>query len=182
MTKKQTLSSKDGFIQPHFFKKSGAGFTLIELLVVVSIIGLLASIVLVALASGRQKARDAKRLSDITQMNNVLELYFATNKGYPVDTTPQDGIPDSVIPTFAVAVAAAPIPSDGPCIGQTHSGAANNPPAGTQYNTYYYVPTGTAYSVAGVTVYPSFNYFFCLGNVTGSFNSGLRTLTPTGVQ
>src|SRR3989344_265671 len=53
-----------------------AGFTLIELLVVIAIIGVLASIVLASLNSARQKSRDARRLTDIKQIQLALELYF----------------------------------------------------------------------------------------------------------
>jgi len=55
-------------------KKSIAGFTLIELLVVIAIIGLLSSIVSLQLGSVREKARDAKRFSDVTQMAQALEM------------------------------------------------------------------------------------------------------------
>jgi len=49
------------------------GFTLVELLVVVGIIGILASIGVASLNSARQKARDAKRISDVKQMAVILE-------------------------------------------------------------------------------------------------------------
>ena len=68
------------------FNKSGSltGFTLIQLLVVIAIIGLLASVVLVSLNSARQKARNAKRVADLSQMQKALELYFDTYNSYPV--------------------------------------------------------------------------------------------------
>ena len=57
-------------------KKAKKGFTLIELLVVIAIIGLLSSIVLVSLGPARQKARDAKRQSDIRQINLAMEMCY----------------------------------------------------------------------------------------------------------
>lgn len=63
--------------------KSGAGFTLIELLVVVSIIGLLASIVLVSLNSARTKARNAKRNADIEQLAKAFILSYDNTGTWP---------------------------------------------------------------------------------------------------
>src|SRR6185503_18040773 len=63
--------------------KNQKGFTLIELLVVIAIIGLLASVVLLALNSARAKSRDAKRLADIRQVISGLELYFNDCNSYP---------------------------------------------------------------------------------------------------
>lgn len=57
------------------------GFTLIELLVVISIISLLSSVVLASLSNARAGARDAKRVSDIRQMQIAIELYILDN-GY----------------------------------------------------------------------------------------------------
>lgn len=56
--------------------KKQLGFTLIELLVVIAIVGLLASMVLVALNSARAKARDVRRKSDLRQIVIALELYY----------------------------------------------------------------------------------------------------------
>lgn len=58
-------------------RKSGIfGFTLIELLVVIAIIGVLASIVLASLNSARRKSRDARRITDLKQIQLALELSF----------------------------------------------------------------------------------------------------------
>lgn len=59
-------------------KTKQKGFTLIELLVVIAIIGILSSIVLVSLGTARQKARDARRQSDIRQIALAMELCYDT--------------------------------------------------------------------------------------------------------
>lgn len=60
-------------------KYAQVGFTLIELLVVISVIGLLASVVLVALNGANIKARDTKRKADIRQIRTALDLYYDEN-------------------------------------------------------------------------------------------------------
>jgi general secretion pathway protein G len=64
-------------------KKSQKAFTLIELLVVVAIISLLSSVVMASLNTARAKSRDAKRLSDMKQIQIALELYRSENNAYP---------------------------------------------------------------------------------------------------
>jgi len=63
--------------------KQNKGFTLIELLVVIAIIGILSSVVLASLNSAREKSRDAKRISDVKQLQLALELSYDTNNAYP---------------------------------------------------------------------------------------------------
>jgi len=62
------------------------GFTLIELLVVISIIGTLASVLLVSLQDVRIAASDAERISDLQQLRRALELYNADFGSFPHTT------------------------------------------------------------------------------------------------
>ncbi len=65
-------------------KNTQRGFTLIELLVVIAIIGILSSVVLASLNTARKKGRDARRISDVKQLQLALELYYDNNSSeYP---------------------------------------------------------------------------------------------------
>ncbi len=59
------------------------GFTLVELLIVIAIIGLIATIVFVALGSVTKKARDTKRKADLAQIGRFFSLSscFLPNEG-----------------------------------------------------------------------------------------------------
>ncbi|KKW23296.1 MAG: hypothetical protein UY70_C0030G0015 [Candidatus Kaiserbacteria bacterium GW2011_GWB1_52_6] len=103
------------------------GFTLIELLVVIAIIGLLASIVLVSLNAARQKSRDARRISDLKQFQNALELYANDNNGtYPNQSTAGNvtGIQGSLVPNYISVLSADP--SGGSVVYNYVSNAASN--------------------------------------------------------
>lgn len=64
-------------------KTSHKGFSLIELLVVIAIIALLTAIVTGNFTQSRGKSRDAKRVSDLAQIQLALELFFDRCNGYP---------------------------------------------------------------------------------------------------
>lgn len=65
------------------------GFTLIELLVVIAILGLLAVGLLATINPFQQfkKADDARRISDIEQIQRALELYYQDNNAYPASSS-----------------------------------------------------------------------------------------------
>ena len=62
---------------------SKRGFTLIEIMIVVAIIAILASVVLIGLGPTQRIGRDARRLSDLRQVQTGLELYFNKCGYYP---------------------------------------------------------------------------------------------------
>jgi general secretion pathway protein G len=63
--------------------KKQKGFTLIEMLIVVAIIGVLSALILVGLGSFRSRGRDARRIADVKQVQNALEVYYTKNLKYP---------------------------------------------------------------------------------------------------
>jgi prepilin-type N-terminal cleavage/methylation domain-containing protein len=65
--------------------KNLRGFTLIELLVVIAIIGLLSTMAVYAYNLARVEARDAKRKSDLKQIQKALELYYDDFGTYPTE-------------------------------------------------------------------------------------------------
>ena len=61
------------------------GFTIIELLVVIAIIAVLTAIVTSNFTTAKSKARDAKRVSDIAQIQLALAMVFDKCDVFPAD-------------------------------------------------------------------------------------------------
>ncbi len=118
--KKFILFKTNLSLTPKFLRKFGMnshseqGFTLIELLVVIAIVGLLSSVIILGLNSAREKARNAKRLADITQLSSAIELYFNQNYGYPLTYA-------SLVPDFLSELPTYPTPIDAPCVTSTYA-------------------------------------------------------------
>jgi len=104
------------------------GFTLIELLIVIAVIGILASVVLVGLGPVQKQGRDARRISDLRQVQNGLELYYSKNGSYP--TTDWSGL---VTALTGAGIGVSNVPND-PKPGQN----------------YYYYSDGTTYCLGAI--------------------------------
>jgi len=75
--------------------KNNYGFTLIELMVVVAIIAILSGIVMVMLSQAKSSAYNARRISDIKEVQKALELYSLDhNNTYP-QTGSYEGHPEA---------------------------------------------------------------------------------------
>lgn len=61
----------------------GGGFTLIEMLIVIAVISILAGVVLTGITGFQASARDTRRIADLKNAQNFLELYFNKCGTYP---------------------------------------------------------------------------------------------------
>ncbi|WP_411572401.1 type II secretion system major pseudopilin GspG [Vibrio sp. TH_r3] len=64
-------------------KRKQNGFTLLEVMVVVVILGILASFVVPNLLGNKEKADQQKAVSDITALEQALDMYKLDNSVYP---------------------------------------------------------------------------------------------------
>ncbi|KKS42724.1 MAG: hypothetical protein UV05_C0037G0004 [candidate division CPR1 bacterium GW2011_GWA2_42_17] len=155
------------------------GFTLIELLVVLLIIGLLATISVVALGTARAKGRDTRRLTDVKGIQNALELYFLDSNAYPVVASATVlGVPASTGRLDNGGfVASTGNPTGSPVY--MVKVPTNPTPNGASY-TY----TSTAAdNVTACTSSPcaSYTLTFNLESGAGGYTSGAHTATPPDV-
>lgn len=63
--------------------KKYRGFTIIEMLIVVTIIAVLSGLILRGMGGALPRARDSRRLGDLKNIQNMLELYYTKNNTYP---------------------------------------------------------------------------------------------------
>ena len=86
---------------------------------VIAIIGILATVSIIALSNARAKSRDAKRAGDMKQVQTALELFFNDKGRYPDANEWLTGqifstTTDSTT-TYMQIIPAASIPADGNC-------------------------------------------------------------------
>ena len=134
-------------------KKNQKGFTLIELLVVIAIIGILSTLDVISLNNARQKARDAKMVSDIKSIQTALELYYNDYNSYPF------------------AAGAGNLPTSIGSGTQVYMQQVPNDPAGVPY-TYH--ATGTPATTYDIP--------FTLNGQAGNLAGGIHSASPGAVN
>lgn len=136
--------------------KKTKGFTLIELLIVIAIIGIISTISVVALNNARAKARDAKRVADLKQISNALELYYSDNNRYPTIITPGQSLNAADGTTYLQKIPNNPSPrNDGNCPNSDYG--------------YIYIATANGYYLYG-----------CTGSAVGNLSAGSVTSKSGG--
>ncbi|MBU4348519.1 type II secretion system GspH family protein [Patescibacteria group bacterium] len=121
----KTLKSKKGLVP---YSSVSGGFTLIEILIVMSIIGLLTSATLIGLGTFRGAGKDTRRIADLRQIQNILELYYAKEGEYPAGA----GVDIGTLGFVGAGIGVSTLPSD--------------PDDGTQAVTkYIYSTCGSGY-------------------------------------
>ena len=88
-------------------KLSIRGFTLIEVVTVIALLGFLSLVALSFSSSALWRGRNSRRISDMEQIRNALEVYRADNStlGYPDPAVP---LTTSLVPDYMNSIPAGP--------------------------------------------------------------------------
>ena len=144
------------------------GFTLIELLVVIAIIGLLASVIMVAMGNARLKARDTRRLADMQQIKSGMDIYYSQGSGYP-DT--------------ATVAASQTAGSQLSCSGEVVMRFPQDPfNLGNASFAYTYTSGGSTSSGCGGTVYSNYKIQFQTEGLTSLGPANTYYVSPSGIS
>ncbi len=151
--------------------KKKKGFTLVELLVVIAIIGLLSTLAFVSLNAARGKARDAKRVSDVKQIQSALELWYnnQTTPGYPPVTGGNTNL-GTLLTQVASNIPVAPDTADGVCTD------LNNAYTYTSWDE----PEHTTACQSDVC--DTYTVGYCLGGATGGIAAGTQLACESGIN
>lgn len=157
-------------------QKKQKGFTLIELLVVIAIIGLLSTLAVVALNSARMKSRDARRLSDVKQIQTALELYYNDQGEYPpADPAVRLGDTDNAcLDTTGFTTEAA-------CLANPYMAVVPEYPSPRTDNNCTDATAGYDY-LRVATDQSTYRLNYCLGGAAGGVGEGVQIGCESGIS
>lgn len=93
------------------------GFTVIELLIIIVVIGIIASISLVAYSGVQERAKYAREQTDLSEVNKLIHLYYVNNGEYPTTTSTWSGLSQTsdyipgIVPEFTAQIPQMPTSS-----------------------------------------------------------------------
>ena len=125
--------------------------------VILGVIFLIGFLSYMALENARIKSRDAKRISDIKQMQTAFELYYSDENHYPSEAEFQGEVP-SKINDYIHQLPSNPLPNDGLCFENF------------EYE-YKVKENGKSYEL-----------IFCIGHDVAGLNEGYNVATPSGMD
>jgi|GEM_PF-3744476 len=112
---------------------------------------------LISVTEVNSKSRDARRVSDVRQIQTALELYFNDASSYPKSVIAGQAITFGDL-TYMAKVPGNPQPADADCPEVT-------------YYKYQLGENGTSYTID-----------YCLANMMGSISEGPHVATPAGID
>ena len=136
-----------------------SGFNALQAAILTFIVLVLGIVVLASYSTSKAKARDAKRVSDVQQIQKALKYYYEEFGQYPQAST--NGQAVGVDNSFSKFISPWPTPpaADGSCTAQS--------------NLYYYEQLNGG---------ENYQLKFCLGKSYGRLSAGQRIVTPTSIQ
>ena len=134
-----------------------AGIIVLVLSIIMMVLLIFSSLAIVALGGAREKARDAKRVSDVKQMQVGLELYYADAGNYPMSLQPGGQLANGRT-VYMSSLPTNPQPSGDSC------------PSNFEYS-YQPVNSGKDYVLT-----------FCLDGSVGTLSEGIHKASQMGLE
>lgn len=145
-------------------------------MVVVAIMGLLAALAVIALNNARARARDARRISDIKQIQTALEMYYLDMNTYP-DAPAAPGVIEAKCLSSGGNLSAKESCSGTTYMSLTPSNPAPRDDGECPDTSYLYTAVASAEGENNTSYYIT----YCLGDDMGEVLAGEHEATPAGI-